>query len=153
MLALPEPVVMEAEAPVEQVEAVELALREAGIDTTVEAVIARRGYGAGVLPWLVKITLGSGFAAFCVSIGKEAGKDAYNALKSLIAHLLAARSDGDGQIEFYDDEYNVVCVRSELPDEAMRALFEIDWSEMRASTLVWKDGEWYNATPMLKDGE
>jgi hypothetical protein len=149
MVSLADAVVVEYDAPDGRVEAVERALREAGIEATVDASYESRALGA--LIWLVDVSLGTGLVAFFKTLGEEAGKDAWAAMKQLVTNLLAARvDDGEGRILLRADDYNDVYVLGELPDEAYRALFDLDWSELRAGSLVWRDGEWYNSTPPLK---
>jgi hypothetical protein len=154
VFSLSEPVVIEAEAPTGHVEAVELALRRAGIEASVESAYERKS--AELLPWVIQLPVGSTLAAFFAKLGAEAAGDAYGQLKQLVADLCAARSgagDGTGAVDFADDDYTHVVINADVPDEALRALLDIDWAEVQAGWLVWKDGEWYNATPRREQPE
>jgi len=149
MVSLAEAVVIEYDVPDGRVEAVERALREAGIEATVDASYESRALGS--LIWLVYVPLGTGLVAFFKAIGEQAGTDAWEAMKQLVTNLLAARvDDREGHIRIRADDYNDVYVFGELPEEAYRALFDLDWSGLRAGSLVWRDGEWYNSTPPRK---
>jgi hypothetical protein len=149
MVSLAEAVVIEYGVPDGRVEAVERALREAGIEATVDASYESRALGP--LIWLVDVPLGAGLVAFFKALGEQAGKDAWEAMKQLVTNLLAASvDDGEGEIRLRADGYNDVYVFGELPEEAYRALFDLDWSELRAGSLAWRDGEWYNSTPARK---
>jgi hypothetical protein len=151
MVSLSGPAVIAAEAPTGEIEAVEQVLRDAQIDATVEetyellALVASAdgGLGTEFASWVLRIPIEDGLAAFFTTLGALVAKDAYGALKQLVTSLRACA--GFGGIDFYDGAGNCVCISQELPDEALRALFEIDWSRTRAGSLVWRDGEWFTA--------
>jgi hypothetical protein len=115
MVSLAEAVVIEYGVPDGRVEEVERALREAGIEATVDASYESRAFGP--LIWLVDVPLGAGLVAFFKALGEQAGKDAWEAMKLLVTNLLAVRvDDGDGEIRLRADDYNDVYVFGELPE-------------------------------------
>jgi len=106
-----------------------------------EAVIERRS--AGALPWVIYVTIAVPIAAFFQSFASEAGKDAYAAVKQWVKDVRETRN-GDGSMVLRDPEHSNLVLNSGIPDEALEALRDLDWSEKRGDYLVWNDsrGEW-----------
>ena len=143
MSYIEEPVHIEATAPAEHVAAVEEAFARAGFRVAVAADYERKGV-ADLLPWVVLVILLSPikpfFDAFSAKAGERAADDAYDGLKQLLRDIRLARSGagtGEGSIRISDPERTNVELPSPLPDEAVEALRDIDWNEVRGAWLVW----------------
>jgi hypothetical protein len=138
------PISIEDTAPQGHVEAVATAFGEAGFEVEVVADYGRRS--AGVLPWIVRITLDETIKGFFIALGAAGFKTLYGAIKRARD---GANSDGEGTIELYDPESSWMILPASLPDEAIDALGTLDWDRLRGGYLVWKSAEkeWVNATP------
>jgi hypothetical protein len=111
------------------------AFRRFGFDVQAEPAIHARSIDP--VPWVVYITLGAPIATFFTTLAAEAGKDAYEPLKELVKGVLAARRNRPGYAAISDPEHSRVTLQPGLPEEALDALKEIDWSEMGAGDLHW----------------
>jgi hypothetical protein len=137
-----EEVLIEAEAPPGQKQAVDEMFARAGFDVQSRAALHRRS--AGDLPWIVYVTLAVPIASFFAAFGSEAGKDAHAAVKAWAKAMYEARKEsglGQGHISLVDPS-NELVLASEWPDEALDALAEIDWAQVEGGYLVWYEGRW-----------
>jgi hypothetical protein len=112
-------------------------LARMGVEAQVEE---RTVVGGALVAWIVTVTLATPvaafFAAFGAAAGKAAGKDAYAAFRAWL--------DGQGS-RTYDSALVIVKgsddreVELELPvpEEALDALRELDWSQMPTGSIVW----------------
>jgi hypothetical protein len=145
MLEIEEPVLIEATAPVGHAEAVEAVLERSGLDVRVEAAVERRS--AGLLPWLIRIAV----EGTIYELLKYVAASGTTGIKEMFRDLVDARDgagSGKGSIELVDAEHTHVILSSTLPDEAIEALSELDWTEKRGDYLVWSDDrrEWRDPT-------
>lgn len=115
------------------------------------------------IPWIVTVVLAAPIAAFFGAIGSEAGKDAYGAIKRWVVGLSQASSPhGYGEVEILDLDGSRIDVRpAALPEEALAALLDIDWSTASGKALTWTDEfGWVDSTwhwetvvePGIEDG-
>jgi hypothetical protein len=104
-----------------------------GIDARVEE---RSVTGGGVVGWIVTVTLASPVAAFFTAFGSEAGKDAYAAFRSWFRRQRYGSADSVEVIVKGTDDHEVV-LDLDLPEEALDALRELEWSQMTTGTMVW----------------
>jgi hypothetical protein len=81
---------------------------------------------------------------------RKLGEDAADALREYAGELRRAREQStladDGWVEFDDPEDTKVMLAAGAPDEAYRALLELDWSEHRGGNAHVDDAtrEWYD---------
>ncbi len=141
---LSEPISIEDTAPPGHKDAVVEAFREAGFEVEVVADYGRRS--AGVLPWIVRITLDETIKGFFITLGGVGFKALYDSIKKA---RKGANSEDEGTVELYDSESSWMILPASLPDEAIDALSDLDWDRLRGGYLIWnsEDKEWYNATP------
>jgi len=143
-----------------EVDAIAAVLTGAGIENRSEASARMQGDG----PWLVMLVVLA--VPFLNGFGGEAGKDAWQALKRLVADLHKARAreswgqvvirpgvigedEADGKVTLpgfpIPKNPNVeITLDSRMPDEAYRALFDLDLDAFDGGTLHWNPttGEW-----------
>jgi hypothetical protein len=136
-----EPVLIESGAPAGNDVAVANAFSRAGFEVDVEAAIERRGLGD--FPWLVRVAVEGSLAGFFGAFGV----DGYAAVKRWIRDVWNAREgagNGRGSIEVVDSGSSHLILSNTLPDEALNALMDIDWSELSGGYIVWnaERGEW-----------
>jgi hypothetical protein len=122
------------EATPAELEAIEAAFRRAGFLVETDAALRRRS--TDPLSWLIYVVIGAPVAKFFTTLAGEAAKDAYPAIKRWASALFAARR-GRGGVVLLDDEHNRLTLGSEIPDEAIAALAELDWTELRGGDLHW----------------
>jgi hypothetical protein len=137
---------IDREASEEEVDAVDAAFREAGLDAEVRASYGRKSLD--LLPWIVLIALP--LKGFLDAFGREAGQDAYAALKRLVTRIREGRRGNKGTIVVQSRESSTTLVLGDdLPDEAYAALFELDPKEYEGAYLLWDEdrGEWKDGTP------
>jgi len=141
---LSEPISIEDTAPPGHKDAVVEAFREAGFEVEVVADYGRRS--AGVLPWIVRITLDETIKGFFITLGGVGFKALYDSIKKA---RKGTNSEDEGTVELYDSESSWMILPASLPDEAIDALSDLDWDRLRGGYLIWnsEDKEWYNATP------
>jgi hypothetical protein len=150
-----QPVVIEDTAPSEHLDAVAQAFASAGFDVEVVADYGRRSMD--LLPWVVLVDLLVPVRPFFNAFFTEAGKDAYASVKKWLRDVSAARAGagtGEGAIQLRDPEHTNVILPSALPDEAIDALRDLDWDEVRGDYLVW-DGQrkiWRDPTKRESSG-
>jgi hypothetical protein len=157
---------MDVGASANEVAAVRAVLHEEGFDVHVEAIVPPQGEGAY---WLVLIAIPP--AAFLQAFFSEAGKDAWKRLKRLLEDLKVARGGGaagSGQIilrrhrpipdDIEPDQRVAVLMgwigprdtetelilSPDMPDEALRTLFELELNKHRGGYIFWDDArrEW-----------
>lgn len=135
-------VVTDAEASPEELAALNEAFRRFGFNVEADPAVHARSIDP--FPWVVYITLGAPIATFFTTLAAEAGKDAYEPLKGWAKDVFAARNNRPGYASISDPEHSRLSLRSDLPDEALDALKEINWSQMQAGDLHWSDSrrEW-----------
>lgn len=129
------------EATADELAAVEEAFRRAGLEIRAEATVGRKS--AGPVQWVIYVTLATPVAAFFQSFGSEAGKDAYGVVKRWVKDVWAARR-GNGSMVLEDSEHSTLVLSTGIPEDALDALRDLDWSENRGAYLVWSErrGEW-----------
>jgi hypothetical protein len=118
-----------------------------GFEVAPQPTYARRS--AELLPWVLQVLLAAPIGAFFVSFGSEAGKDTYEAVKDWIEALWRARKGagaGHGSVELVDPDGTHVVASSTIPERALPALRDVDWSKERGSYLIWDEtkGRWYD---------
>lgn len=147
----------EAGAHAPELAAVREVFQRAGFEVDVQPVLIRRS--AGVLPWIVSVTLtvpiAAWFTSFAVESGKLAAQDAHAAVKVFAKGVFAARHDagsGRGALDLEDPEGSQLILSSDLPDEALDALAGIDWDEARGGYLTWDTTErrWLDPMKQLR---
>jgi hypothetical protein len=116
------------EATRAELDAIDPAFRHAGVPVEADAALERRSTGA--LPWVISVVLGAPIATFFTTIAAEAGKDAYRPIKRWAVELLAARQ-GDGSTAVQDTDGTRLVLDSRLPEEALTALSDLDWSKFQ----------------------
>jgi hypothetical protein len=141
---LSEPISIEDTAPPGHKDAVVEAFRESGFEVQVVADYGRRS--AGVLPWIVRITLDETIKGCFITLGGVGFKVLHDSIKKA---RKGANSEDEGTVELYDSESSWMILPASLPDDAIDALSDLDWDRLRGGYLVWnsEDREWYNATP------
>lgn len=150
-------VVADVGASSDEIAAVEEAFRRAGFDVEVNADLERKSPGAS-LPWIVLVVVAIPVAEFLRSfgseMGKEAGKDAYAAVKEWAKDVWRARGGGDeGSLVLEDPDGTHLILSARLPDRALDALADLDWTATRGHYLVWDAAreEWHD--PVRPDGD
>lgn len=87
-------------------------------------------------PWVIEVTLAVPFAAFFAKFGEAAGTDAYQTLRAWIVQLRQGASERSLALRVRSGA-TAVEVKSSLPDEALEALSQTDWSQVGQGTLEW----------------
>jgi hypothetical protein len=132
-----------------EVRAVEEAFARAGFQVEARPVVISRS--ADVPPWIIYVTILVPVAEFFRAFATDAGKDAYAAVKAWAQDVMAARRESrDGSVDLTDPEGTDLILSTHFPDEALDALAEIDWDEVRGGYLLWdvETGRWFD---QLKD--
>jgi hypothetical protein len=142
-----ERVVLDDAASPAEIARVAEVFRTYGFEVEPQPIYARRS--AELLPWVLQVLLATPIAAFFASFGSEAGKDAYEAVKDWIEELWRAREGsgaGYGSVDVVDPDGTHVVASSTIPERALAALSELDWSKEKGSYLVWDEaeGRWYD---------
>lgn len=135
-------------APEEELDALNDLFRKDGFEVQSKGGIVELS-AVEYAPWIVAITVGGGLVnflrAFTSKLGELAAEDAWPALKELVQRITAARGGrANGSIEIHDSLCrSTIHVRLDLPDEAYRRLFELDWSNVRGG-IGWNEavGDW-----------
>lgn len=146
-------VMLEMEAPPDDVDAVKRVFQKEGIGCTFNGKFIR--LSAGELPWVIFLCapLGVFFTAFLKSAGQEAGRDAYLALRRLVSRLYAARRKNDGSIAIIGSEnYTQIDLREDLPEEAYRQLAEMGPHELDGGNWIWdfKQNHWIDQNEWMR---
>jgi hypothetical protein len=131
-------VLLDVEASPEEVAAVERVVRSFGIGGRVEAGLHRKALGD--LPFTVYV-----FMPVAAGFLGALGTDLYAGLKRFLTGIVEARNGRRGAVVIRDGAQLVLS--SDLPDEALQALAELDPSELEDGYWVWdRDAhEWRNA--------
>ena len=143
------PVSVDAAASASEVATIKEAFARNGFDVEVEANLERRA--AFVLPWIVQVAVLSPFVAFFKGFGEAAGRDAYEALRSWMHDVFAAREDAEspqGTVQLADPDHTHLEFPTGISDRAFEALRNIDWPEWTGAWMVWDEdrGVWYDPT-------
>jgi hypothetical protein len=127
---------LDVRASAGEVRAVEDAFARAGFQVEARPVVITRG--AFVPPWVIYVTILVPVAEFFRAFAAEAGKDAYAAVKTWAKDVMAARREsGDGSVDLRDPEGTTLILSTHFPEEALDALSEIDWDDVRGGYLLW----------------
>ncbi len=130
----------------EDVHRVEDVFRAHGFDARAEG-----GYvlTAGTVPWVIWAT--APIQAFLSAFAAEAGKDAWKAIERFLGELREVRGPDDGTFHVGTREVfplgeegmgEVLVLQSSLPDEALKALVELDLNSFGPRAfLVWEADE------------
>jgi hypothetical protein len=145
---------IEETAPAEQSSAVKRVFADSGLDAEVTADYGRRSLD--VFPWAIIFVVSTPLRAFFQSFGSEGGKDAYAKFKEFMHQLRKSRSgagSGSGTVDVSDPDGTRIIFGSELPDEAIEALANVDWDAVRGGYIVWNNErqEWYDHLPKRRD--
>lgn len=117
---------------------VEAALRAIGFDGPVTPSIAFRSLGT--LPWVLMFSLP--VTAFLTSFFGAVGNDAWKAFKNFVTRVQRARPNRQGSIEFRSHNSSPsLTIPEGLPDEAYRALFDLDFDAFEGSAVIYWDAE------------
>lgn len=134
---------MEVTASPEEIAVVEAEFARAGFRVRAEAQIPPFGGGPpATWDWIVHVMLAAPIAVFLTTFAAKASEDAYEAFKRWTRDFLAARqpSGERGELAISSDRDEITLViRANIPDEALDALAEIDWSPEHGGYLVWND--------------
>jgi hypothetical protein len=144
------PVLLDRYATPEEIEEVRAVFERAGARAMVKPVWERPPRTGNGAFWIVLVLLGVAFKSFADGFFGKLGGDAADALREFVGELREARRRSsrapDGWVEFDDPDDTKVMFASGLPDEAYRALLELDWPEHRGGMLMWDEEsrEWYD---------
>lgn len=121
-------VAIKGAAPSEPVGAIAEALDSAGY----EAEIADRYMAKGsAAQWLIEIAVKDTIEGFFLALG-AAG------FTKLVRTVFESEEDVDrGRLEVVDRDATRLTLSSALPDEAVSALRDMDWSNIRGGSLTW----------------
>jgi hypothetical protein len=145
-----EDVVIDRWASPEEARAIEEAFARAGFSVEVERAIETRS--AGAVPWIIYVTLTVPIAAFLGKFASEAGKDAYATVKAWAKEIIAARRESPaepGSVRIDDPDGTNLILSAAIPDDALEALADIDWSDTRGGYIMWDADarEWRDMHP------
>ena len=137
-------ILLDLDASASEVAAVKAIAREEGIHGSVQATWSSRGLGS---PWVICLLapVGIFFSAFFSTVGKEAGKDAYQGIRRLTSRLFGARRNSNGSVELWDDNTRThVILTADLPEEAYAQLALKGLGQMQGGYWTWdsKLKEW-----------
>ena len=147
-------ILLEVEASPGAVANVERIAREEGLSATVEAGINRKGIGD--LPWIMLFyTPPAAFlSAFMAKLGHDAAEDAYKAMSRLISRLYESGRPGRGSISVQaPGELDSIFFPENLPEDALRQLWEISPERLRGRAWAWDEGtvQWMAVPPESTD--
>jgi hypothetical protein len=134
-------------SPVAQ-ERIRRACAAVGLEAAFEPRWERRSAPGGPeLPWIISIAVGVPLAHFFGGFFGAAGKDSWEVVKGWIRELRAARGARRGTITLRSSDGTDVRIGSSLPDEALDALRDVDWSQQIGADLTWdaEAGRWRDA--------
>ena len=137
-------ILLDLDASASEVAAVKAIAREEGIHGSVQATWSSRGLES---PWVICLLapVGIFFSAFFSTVGKEAGKDAYQGIRRLTSRLFGARRNSNGSVELWDDNTRThVILTADLPEEAYAQLALKGLGQMQGGYWTWdsKLKEW-----------
>jgi hypothetical protein len=149
-----ETVRLDAAATAEEVEAVEAALRDEGLEAPVRADWTKPPQTGNGVFTMVLIVLGVSFykflSAYATTLGEEAGKATAERVRNLARRLHGARGESPaskvGWVEFDDPEGTKLMLSPDVPDEAYRQLEQLDWEKFRGGMVMWdpERGRWFD---------
>ena len=131
-------VILDSNASDSEIEAVKAVLREEGIHGSVEASLGGRGQGE--FPWVIMLLMpvASFLHGFASAFGKEAGRDAYQALRRWVSRFFAARRNSNGNVVLLDDDTATTIVFSaDLPKEAYEQLTQKNLEQLKGGYWTW----------------
>lgn len=143
---------VDAGAPTEEMTAIREIFDAHGIEAEVQDNYVR--LSAGELPWAVDVVCALKWIAlaFATGVVGKAGADAWDEYRAggwrglvrFIEEITSARG-GDGAITIRDPEGPDVHLDSDIPEEALAALAELNWEQMSDGMLGWNGarGEWW----------
>lgn len=136
---------LDADATESERAAVGATVRSFGFDQGVEGVVDEVGLfdGPGLDGWLLSIStpIVAGFLG-------AVGGDGYQRLKQLVEGVRKARGGRPGVVEVRGLDDTGLILRGNLPDDAFRALIDLDWTELQGGRIEWSDvdQEWYRTS-------
>jgi hypothetical protein len=144
------PVLLDRYATDEEVTKVRAVFERAGREAMVRPVWEKKPHTGNGAFWTVLVLLGVSFKSFADGFFGKFGEDAAVAFREFVDELRQARRTStladDGWFEFDDVEESNVMLASGLPDEAYRALLNLDWETARGGMLMWDshEREWFD---------
>jgi hypothetical protein len=135
---------LDAEATDSELAAVNSTLRSLGFDQGVEFIVDEVGLldGPTFEGWLLTIStpIVAGFLG-------ALGGDGYGRVKQLVRGVHAARHGQPGAVRVEGLDHTQISLRSNLPDDAFRALKDLNWTELQGGLIEWSevDRQWYRA--------
>lgn len=122
----------------EEVEGIERAFRRVGLNIPPEPPSTKLRSVELPPTWIIEVyivwkTLQPFFDSFLT----EAGKDAYAAFKQCVQELVGTFGERPGFIRVIDADGSLIEIPSQIPDEALEALRNIDWSQQLPRDLFW----------------
>jgi hypothetical protein len=127
---------------------IERAFRRAGLNVRVEPP-STEVRGATPPTWIIEIyvahlVLKPFFNGFLTRTGELAAEDSYRAFKRFVRELFDTVGERDGFIRIIDADDRLIEIPRTIPDEALDALLEVDWSKHLPGDLFWseKRQEW-----------
>jgi hypothetical protein len=152
-------VLLDDKAEANHRQAVKGCLEELGFSVALAKEVYIRKSAAEHLPWIIFLYIV--FRPFVnkllESLGTEAGKDAWVALKDLFARIGKSRKsemEPDGTIIVVDEETHlqIWIDNGELSDDAARSLLRIDLHSFRRGPVVWDEAQkrWKSITDEME---
>jgi hypothetical protein len=144
------PVLLDRYATPDEVERVRSVFERAGATAQVRAVWEKPPQTGNGVFWIVLVLVGVSFKSFADGFFGKLGEDAALTFRAFVDELRDARRDStladDGWVEFDDIDDTKVMIAGGLPDEAYRALLDLDWSSVRGGMLMWshESGQWFD---------
>jgi len=140
----------DVEASRAEVREVEDAFARAGfVEIRVRADEVRRS--TGLLPWIVAVTIGVPVKSFFDGFFATPGERTYDALEAWVKDIWRARHSDvrAGAINIEDPDGTTVILSTTIPDEAIAALANLDWDQLRGGYLIWEDEQrqWRDVLP------
>lgn len=146
----PIPVLLDRHATSDEVAEVRAVFERTGHSAMVRAVWEKPPQTGNGAFWMTLVLLGVSFKGFADGFFGKLGEDAAVALRDFVEELRKARRGSthanEGWVAFDDPDDTNVMLSSGLPDEAYRALLDVDWSDARGGTIMWDDatGRWFD---------
>ena len=138
-------ILLDSDASDSEVSAVKAVVREEGIQGSIQASWSSRGLEES--PWVICLLAPAGifFSAFFSTVGKEAGKDAYQGLRRLISKLFGARRNSNGCVELWDENTRThIILTAGLPEEAYTQFAQKGLEQIKGGYWTWDSSrmEW-----------
>ena len=121
-------------------------LHAAGFDVNVHAKYDTRS--GPIVPWLIGITLTAPISGFLTTLAARAADDAYPGIKAFVMGLWQARRRPDGSVVIDDPDGTHLVVATSIPEHAIDALANLDWSAKQGHYLIWDEARdlWLDPT-------